>query len=343
MFTRYLGLAIALLGSSLLIVAALSAIKIAEQPNDNASSELEQVSDRLRGIEQTLGELYTTLPGELDQIKASYLHVRQELKALRDKVEAGGQPVLDPSFCTTSDDELRTIETWFESIVSRLEAQDGKLALLDADIAELSLWAREDPVHLAGMVRDSCAEFRQSLEALDTKHTGSSQALADSQLHMGRQLKRVEDLLGKLVVKVDELFDRLNELKRPHPRKIPDNGAAPPDCEFKSKRIIIRFDFNSERLAPEATDELDALAQGLSRCGEVRLRVEGHTDVTGSKSYNLSLSKRRIEAVTQYLVSRGISSKRLKPVSVGESDPAATNATLEGRAINRRVVLTLGR
>ena len=64
----------------------------------------------------------------------------------------------------------------------------------------------------------------------------------------------------------------------------------------------------------------------------VRLRDE---------SYNLELSKRRIDEVTQYLVSSGVSSNRLKSVSFGESKPAATNATQEGRTINRRVVLTL--
>ena len=343
MLARYLGLSITLLGSSLLIVATLSAIKIAKPPAKEDPLEGPPISDHLRRIEQSLDKLQATLLAEVDQINASYSQVQKDLQALREKVDASGRTVLDPRFGAKSGDELRTIETWLKNLESRLVSQDGKLERLDAEIAKLSQWAHIELESLAGIIRESYLELRTSLEKLDMKPNDSSQDRATADLDVRPQLKRIEDQLSNLAVKVNAVFERLKDFKQHYPRQISENGAAPTDCESKSERITIHFDVDSATLAPEATEELDALAQVLSRCGEFRLRVEGHTDTTGSESYNLALSWRRIEAVTRYLVSRDISQNRLIPVPVGESDPAATNATLEGRAINRRVILTLMR
>ena len=70
------------------------------------------------------------------------------------------------------------------------------------------------------------------------------------------------------------------------------------------------------------------------------LSVDGHTDNIGGDAYNLDLSKRRAAAVKQALVSRfKIADTRLATSGFGASRPKATNATLEGRAQNRRVEL----
>ena len=67
----------------------------------------------------------------------------------------------------------------------------------------------------------------------------------------------------------------------------------------------------------------------------------GHTDSIGTDAYNMKLSLRRAEAVKNYLVSEGISAKRIKVEGFGEANPVASNATAEGRAQNRRVELRL--
>jgi outer membrane protein OmpA-like peptidoglycan-associated protein len=66
--------------------------------------------------------------------------------------------------------------------------------------------------------------------------------------------------------------------------------------------------------------------------------VEGHTDNTGSDSYNLKLSQQRADAVRQYLLAKGISGTRIEAKGFGEMQPVGDNATAEGRALNRRVV-----
>ncbi len=65
--------------------------------------------------------------------------------------------------------------------------------------------------------------------------------------------------------------------------------------------------------------------------------IIGHTDNTGNPNYNLGLSKRRAQAVSDYLVATGTPPEKLRVIGLGETDPIASNDTEEGRARNRRV------
>ena len=78
----------------------------------------------------------------------------------------------------------------------------------------------------------------------------------------------------------------------------------------------------------------------LKQHAELKLTIEGHTDSVGDDASNLSLSERRAAAVKAYLESQfGIASDRLQAVGMGETKPAASNDTPEGRQQNRRVEL----
>lgn len=102
----------------------------------------------------------------------------------------------------------------------------------------------------------------------------------------------------------------------------------------------VNFVTDSANLTPESRDILDRVAQSLADWPEVKVEVGGHTDSVADDAYNLSLSQRRAEAVRQYLIDKGISSKRLEAKGYGETRPIATNDTVEGRTKNRRVELT---
>ena len=65
--------------------------------------------------------------------------------------------------------------------------------------------------------------------------------------------------------------------------------------------------------------------------------IIGHTDSTGKAEYNMGLSKRRAQAVADYLVSTGVDARKLRVAGRGKNDPIASNDTEEGRAQNRRV------
>jgi outer membrane protein OmpA-like peptidoglycan-associated protein len=69
----------------------------------------------------------------------------------------------------------------------------------------------------------------------------------------------------------------------------------------------------------------------------IELEIQAHTDSTASEEYNLDLSIRRAETIKLFLQGQGIQAEQLIATGFGESQPRATNDTLEGRALNRRV------
>jgi uncharacterized membrane protein YgcG len=108
----------------------------------------------------------------------------------------------------------------------------------------------------------------------------------------------------------------------------------------KADVYSIYFTFNSDVLRPESEPTLKEIADVLKKHSDWKLGVDGHTDGIGSDDYNLDLSKRRAAAVRAALVTRyGIAGARLTTAGYGKTQPKDTNATLEGRAKNRRVEL----
>lgn len=87
--------------------------------------------------------------------------------------------------------------------------------------------------------------------------------------------------------------------------------------------LPVQFGFDSAELLPSAKPQLDSLAEGIKMLPpEQVVTIEGHTDATGSDTYNDQLSQRRANAVKKYLVSRhGIEGTRLKTVGMGEYVP----------------------
>ena len=96
------------------------------------------------------------------------------------------------------------------------------------------------------------------------------------------------------------------------------------------------FDIDKAMIKPAGKTALDKLVVKLEGNLRVVLPV-GHTSSPGSDAHNMALSNRRADAVKDYLVSQGIDADRIHPSGQGENNPVATNATVAGRALNRRV------
>ncbi len=101
----------------------------------------------------------------------------------------------------------------------------------------------------------------------------------------------------------------------------------------------LNFDYDKSEIKPMCNHLLDDLVRILENNPEMKLEIQGHTDNRGGADYNKGLSKRRAEAVRAYLVGEGIGADRLSTAGYGFDKPAATNATSQGRAENRRVEL----
>jgi OOP family OmpA-OmpF porin len=108
------------------------------------------------------------------------------------------------------------------------------------------------------------------------------------------------------------------------------------DCDVT---VRLTFAVDSATLTEQDKKILDEAAANLKRLNWITGVAEGHTDSTGSEAHNQRLSERRAAAVMEYLNAQGIGDARMTSVGFGESKPIADNATREGRAENRRVVL----
>jgi len=97
------------------------------------------------------------------------------------------------------------------------------------------------------------------------------------------------------------------------------------------------FGFDQATLKTESYPELNRVVELLNSRESLEIEIAGHTDSTGPESYNLGLSKRRAEAVEQYLLDKGISPERLTVKYLGETQPDVENDTRENRSKNRRV------
>jgi len=103
----------------------------------------------------------------------------------------------------------------------------------------------------------------------------------------------------------------------------------------------VTFAVDSTTISPSMRSALDEVAQSMVRYPDSLVDVMGHTDSTGSEQYNLDLSRRRAEAVTNHLISRSVSRARVETIGYGEQYPVADNSTPEGRAQNRRVEIRI--
>jgi OOP family OmpA-OmpF porin len=107
--------------------------------------------------------------------------------------------------------------------------------------------------------------------------------------------------------------------------------------EFK-----VLFDFDKSNIKPEYLPEIQKAAEVLKKNPETPAEIQGHTDWTGTKEYNLKLSERRANSVKQALVEQfGIDASRLTTKGFGKSNPVADNRTKEGRQENRRAIVII--
>jgi outer membrane protein OmpA-like peptidoglycan-associated protein len=147
---------------------------------------------------------------------------------------------------------------------------------------------------------------------------------------LGSLIKKQEDELGKQRTEFDS---KLSEVKK----------AAEGRLIFTEvlKNDEAKFKFDSWELSEDAKVALDKFVDMLiAQDKGVYLEIQGHTDSTGEDEWNLILGKRRADAVMEYMHKKyTIPLHRMEVISYGSEAPVGDNATRDGRAQNRRVVI----
>jgi len=146
----------------------------------------------------------------------------------------------------------------------------------------------------------------------------------------------IHDTISKIVYK--ERVDTLKIIKKDTVSYVDSTSKV----EFETISLPnVQFYTNSAVLIPSSAKDLEQLAEFLTKNDSLKATIVGHTDSIGNFGKNKTLSQQRAESVKQFLVSLGISSARLAAIGKGSVDPRATNKTVEGRALNRRVEVIL--
>ncbi len=134
-------------------------------------------------------------------------------------------------------------------------------------------------------------------------------------------------------------------IQRPKPKIVYKPVPVPASPKYKIVHKTLsggsHFDSGSAQLTLDGRRALDRLAQDLSKQTIKSIRIVGHTDSIGSSQSNLSLSYARANSVASYLASRGVNRQLINTQGLGETRPVADNRTRRGRALNRRVEITV--
>lgn len=127
----------------------------------------------------------------------------------------------------------------------------------------------------------------------------------------------------------------------------PLSNEGCPEIEVEVQEILktafenLEFETAKDIIKPESIPSLTELAEVLVKRPEWKLQISGHTDNVGSAQNNLVLSKKRAEAVKNFMISKSIGAERLSVLFFGETVPIADNTTKEGRQKNRRVEMMI--
>ena len=145
------------------------------------------------------------------------------------------------------------------------------------------------------------------------------------------------EVIDDIDTDMDGVVDRLDECAdSPKEFRVDEKGCSIIELDFGG----VNFEPKSFDLTQESKRLLDEVVVMINVSPELqKIEVQAHTDYKGSGEANLKLSEQRALSVKNYLVSQGVSEKRLIAKGYGESQPIADNKTEEGRAKNRRVEL----
>ncbi|MEL7445041.1 MAG: OmpA family protein [Pseudomonadota bacterium] len=128
----------------------------------------------------------------------------------------------------------------------------------------------------------------------------------------------------------------------PAPPPPPIVAAPPPPPPCNTGPYIVFFDWDQSDITPEAASTLNSAISAYSNCGTARVMLAGHTDRSGSVSYNMGLAERRNASVREYLSGRGVPDARIAGEAFGESSPRVPTADGIRELQNRRVEVTYG-
>ncbi len=225
--------------------------------------------------------------------------------------------------------------------MAALEERAREAEATAAEAQEALATAREQRTEAEAAIEAAQIELarmqaeKQALEEQRAQLQAEKQALVEEKVSLQSAVSEMADRAERLRQEREQLADRLQGALS----KVADTTASARGMIVNLPDIL--FEVDEANLKNEARVVLAKLAGILLIMPELNLRIEGHTDSTGSDEYNQRLSERRASAVRDFLAAQGVDMNRMVAVGYGEYRPVADNDTREGRQKNRRVEIVI--
>jgi len=213
------------------------------------------------------------------------------------------------------------VKTTIEPLEKRVDELEAKSKKSETAISELERNLSKTDEQVRG------ADARAGQAALEAAKANERAARSSEQAESaGRAAATAQTGVDAQKGRISALDERISNL---------DNY----EVEYSES---VLFKFGSSSLTPDSKKQLDSAASKILDEHRYVVEIQGHTDKTGSPEYNLQLSKKRADAVVQYLtLQHKVPLHRVFVHGVGSEAPALDNKTREGREQNRRVDVKL--
>jgi len=245
----------------------------------------------------------------------------------------------NPKSKNTFDFARRSIQASNEAI------RKTTTTLAERKAAEEAAARKAELDKLSSDANQAQAEANQAQAEAARAQAAAQQALAE----LERQRAEMNESLARMRVERETLATEMEAMRREKlglKDRLQDALSKVASTQSSARGYIVNlpdilFDVNEATLKPDAKVAIAKLAGILLVMPDLNLRVEGHTDSTGTAEHNQKLSEQRAQSVVAFVTEQGVEASRLTGVGYGQTRPLADNESAEGRKRNRRVEIVV--
>ncbi|VAW48130.1 Flagellar motor rotation protein MotB [hydrothermal vent metagenome] len=224
------------------------------------------------------------------------------------------------------DQQLITEEQTMTALNLEILKTEATVARMEADRAQLQLSLQAEEVERERMEKQRALDLASEI----ANQAEMTQVELDAANAYGEAQKKVADLAKQ---EADLAFEEIDSLRR----QLETLAARETVDGLVMTLGDFVFDSASANIKQTAVDNFTKVLEFIDGYPNRNIRIEGHTDASGSDSFNLNLSQKRADAVKALLLDYGVEAGRIKAAGMGESLPVADNNSEAGKAKNRRV------